>query len=226
MPAPLICDYCATLNPGGRATCIACGAPLVPPVILPVRVTEVETSAPPILDSTPQFTPVDTENIGQQLKEGAALVGASLGGLGIGTLVLRTLAEAIAIAVAAIVVGVNSGSVARNNYLPLLMLALVGGGLIGLCVGSVTKRFLFSLLSAPVGALLGSVTGVLLQLNKTAFPWMALLSLAGAVALALLGGKSAAATKLACYQRARPWLGLAGGLLFGLIGFAAGYRIY
>lgn len=226
MPAPLTCDHCATLNPGGRATCIACGAPLVPPAPPPLRVTEIESPQPAPEIQTPLPQSSDVDNISRQIKEGAALVGSSLGGLGIGTLVLRTLAEAIAIAVAAIVVGVNSGSVARNNYLPLLMLALVGGGLIGLCVGSVTKRFLFSLLSAPVGALLGSVTGVLLQLNKTTFPWMALLSLAGAVLLALLGGKRAAATKLACYQRARPWLGLAGGLLFGLIGFAAGYRIY
>lgn len=226
MTQTITCDHCGTHNPAGQAACIACGAPLVPPVTPPLRVTEVETPVFSTPEPAPEITPIDTGNLSQQLKEGAALVGSSLGGLGIGTLLLRTLAEAIAIAVAALFVGVNSGSVARNNYLPLLLLALAGGGLIGLCVGSVTKRFLFSLLSAPVGALLGSVTGVLLQLNKTAFPWMALLSLAGAVALALLGGKRSATTKLACFQRARPWLGLIGGLLFGLIGFAAGYRIY
>jgi hypothetical protein len=46
------------------------------------------------------------------------------------------------------------------------------------------------------------------------------------VFFALLGGRRSAGMSLPCFQRARPILGLIGGLLFGLLGYAINYRIY
>ena len=90
-PQSVTCEYCATLNLAGGHRCIACGAPLPVVKVLPLTVSEVETPIP-----APEFSPIPEVNqpLSQQLKEGAAVVGTGLGVLGIGGLILRTVAEA------------------------------------------------------------------------------------------------------------------------------------
>lgn len=224
MPNPfLTCDYCATHNSVGSARCAACGAPLPLPKPPVTVITRMETPvAPP-----PTFTP-PSEPIGEELKKAAGAIGSTIGALSIGTILLRTAAEAVAIAVSAFIIGLNAGSAPINlgNNSLYLLLAAGGGGLVGLCVGLVSKRVVWTLLSAPFGALLGTVAAILLGFNVPRQPWMALFALGGAVLFALLGSYRSSGGLLPCYQRIRPFLGLIGGLIFGLLGYAAGFKVY
>lgn len=231
-PQKITCEHCASINPAGQARCIACGAPLSVPVTPPIYVTRVDAepvAAPVSLSESPDSTPpIETQSVSQQLKEGATVVGSSLGVLGIGGLILRTMAESVAIAVSAFIIGSNAGTADITLRGPALyfLIALGGGGLLGLCVGLVTKRTIFTLLSAPFGTILGSLAAVLFSLNTPGNPLPALFALAGGVLFALLGGHRSNSKNFACYQRARPFLGLVGGLIFGLLGYVVFHRIY
>ncbi len=157
------------------------------------------------------------------------MAATGLGALGIGTLLLRLTAEAAAIAGATLIIGVNAGSASTSfQSAPFYsLLAAVGGALTGLCVGLVIKRIFWSLISAPAGALLGTLLVVFFRLNaQSHFPWSVLLSAAGAMFFALLGGRRGGRLPLRCLQVVRPILGLIGGVLFGLLGFLISHRIY
>ncbi len=227
-PAPrsITCAYCNTVNPPLRTNCLACGAPLPVPIRPPVRVTMVEPITPPVPFNTPPSPAPDLDAIGQQLKQGAAVLGTGIGALGIGTIVLRSVAEGVAIVISAFLIGLNSGNaiINLNGPTPYILVAGIGGALLGLVVGSVNKRLLFTLLSAPFGAVLGTIVAITLSGLLPRGPWGGLLTFSGSVTFALLGGKRSGGN--GCYQRIRPVLGLVGGLLFGLLGFAAGYRVY
>ena len=223
----LPCVFCGVRNDPARETCFACGAPLAlarpAPVVTPLN----ETPVVPLeaFPSTPQ-TPV--EPIKQQLAEGVAAVGAGLGLVGVGGLVMRTIAEALAILIAALVIGFNAGRVSPfpGGWFLYLLLAVGGSAFVGIAVGSVVKRAVFVLFSAPFGALLGVGAAILLKLNTARTPWLPLFAIAGACALALLGGRSNRTARFAGYQRFRPLLGAIGGIIFGLIGFGAGWIVH
>lgn len=221
----ITCEYCAVLNPPDGKRCAACGAPLPVKRTPPLRVTVVEPPRSP--EANP--TPLESQPIAQQLKEGMAVVGTSLGALGIGTIILRTVAQIVAVAAASFIIGINSGqSTIITRTVPLMiLLALTGGALTGLCVGLVVKRAFWTLVSAPAGALLGTILAIFLSLNKShGIPWLAIFSAAGAILFALLGGRQPARKSLRCVQVIRPILGVIGGLLFSLLGFLVMYRIY
>lgn len=216
------CPYCATLNTPSSSNCIACGAPIVLPRFQPVtitRVTEPATLSTPLQNTQPG---VPSQPLGQQVKEGLAAVGAGLGFAGIGGLILRTLAEALAIAVAAVIIGFTAGS-AADGIAPFALIAITGGALIGLSVGLVIKRSMFVLFSAPFGALGGTLLAMAFGLNAPGAVWLPLCATAAACTLALLGGRrNASAGVFRVYQRLRPWLGLLGGVVFALIGYGFG----
>lgn len=221
----ITCEYCAVLNPPDGKRCIACGAPLPVKLSPPPRVTVVEPVHSPVANPAP----LESQPVSQQLKEGLAVVGSSLGALGIGTILLRTAAEIFAVAGAGFIIGINAGQAAAATLtVPLMiLLALTGGALTGLCVGLVIKRAFWTLVSAPAGALLGTILAIFLSLSKShGIPWVALFSTAGAIFFALLGGRQPSRKTLRCVQVIRPLLGLACGLLFGLIGFLVTYRTY
>jgi hypothetical protein len=208
----LTCTYCAAINPAGTDRCISCGAPIDIPVSPPMRVTVVDTPVVnPMLEPQPPTAPVS-----ESIKEGLAAVGAGIGTLGIFGVIARTGAEALAIAGAALVIGYTSAQ-ARE-----LMIAILGGIAVGLAVGFVTKRAFFTLISAPAGALLGVVIATFSGLNQPRTLWMPLFAAVGAVVLAVLGGRR----RSGVWQKIRPYLGLIGGVLFALLGYAIGYRIY
>lgn len=223
----LPCAFCGTRNDPAKETCFACGAPLdiarPAPVLTPVKTTPVVPLAE--VPATPQ-APV--EPVKQQLKQGIAAVGAGLGLVGVGGLLMRTVAEALAILIAALVIGFNAGRVSPfpGGWFLYLLLGVGGGALVGFAVGSVIKRAVFVLFSAPFGALLGVGAAILLKLNTARTPWLPLLAIAGACALALLGGRSNRTARFAGYQRFRPLLGTIGGIIFGLIGFGAGWIVH
>lgn len=191
----------------------------------PLTVTEVDTPA----GTTPQPLSQVTQPISSQLKDGLSVAAAGLGALGIGTLLLRLTAEAAAVAGAALIIGMHAGSagISFQSTAFYLFLAVAGGALVGLCVGLVTKRVFWSLVSAPAGALVGSLlAGVLRPSAASPFPWSVLLAAAGAAFFALLGGRRSGSVPLRCLQVVRPLLGLIGGALFGMLGFLITHRIY
>lgn len=219
------CAFCATLNPSSASACLACGAPIELPKLQPVRITEVPDSAvPSMLETSHQDVPA--EPLGSQVKEGLAAVGTGLGLAGIGGLLFRTLAEALAILTASLVIGFSAGRLSpAGGAFIFLLLAVGGSALVGFAVGSVIKMSIFVLFSAPFGALLGIGAALVLKLNSPGTPWLPLLAIAGACLLALLGGRSNRIARFAGYQRFRPLLGAVGGIMFGLIGFAIGSLI-
>jgi hypothetical protein len=218
----ITCAFCATLNTATTGNCFACGAPLELPKFQPVTITRVPEPAviPTALEDSQPGVPA--QPIGDQVKEGLAAVGAGLGLAGIGGLLLRTLAEALAIAGAAIIIGFAAGS-AADGVASFAWIALAGGALVGLSVGLVIKRSMFVLFSAPFGALGGVLLAMLFGLNTPGSVWLPLCATAAACVLAILGGRrNTSAGVFRVYQRIRPWLGLAGGVLFALIGYGIG----
>lgn len=225
-PTQITCAFCGVLNNAADNNCMACGAPLEISKPAPVTVTVVPDSLD--ISAAETFsTATPGEPLKQQFSEGISAVGAGLGLAGVGGLLLRTVAEALAILIAAIVIGFNAGRVSPfPNGFPFLLLGVGGSALVGLAVGSVVKRAVFVLFSAPFGALLGVGAATLLKLNVARTPWLPLFAIAGACLLALLGGRSNRTARFAGYQRFRPLLGAIGGILFGLIGFSAGWIVH
>lgn len=226
-PTQITCAFCGVLNNPSDYNCSACGAPLEVSKPTPVTVTMVPEPMD-ISAAEPGATAAPGEPVNQQLKEGIAAVGAGLGLAGVGGLLLRTVAEALAIMTAALLVGLNAGKVCPfpNGWFLFLLLGGGGGALVGLSVGSVVKRAIFVLFSAPLGALLGIVLANTLKLDASRTVWLPLFAITGACFLALLGGRSNRTARFAGYQRFRPLLGAIGGLIFGLIGFSAGWVVY
>jgi hypothetical protein len=232
----ITCSFCGAANKSAAATCIFCGAPMDPSRGTPAYLQamgippspEALTSPAPetsVLPDAPEPA-VPVEPVRQQLKEGAATVAAGLGLVGVGGLIMRTIAEALAILTAALVIGYNAGHVAINNWLPYLLLGVAGGMAVGIAVGSVIKRSIFALFSAPFGALIGIFVAIGLRLDQRGTMWLPLFTIAGACLLAVLGGRSNRAGRFQVYQRLRPILGAIGGILFSLLGFAIGHVIY
>lgn len=223
----ITCKYCGASNPVGTNLCKACGAPIEIPIVPPVTVTTINTPArnikPPVTAQRADTTPdqirdaVDAAPINDQLKEGLKAAGLGLGTLGVGTFFARTAAEAASIAFSTFLIGYFA-AVSRSA-----LVALAGGLVIGLMVGLAVKRPIGALLSAPLGTILGVITGKLLQSSLPALPLPALLALVGGGLLAIIGSRRSSSNPVGkWYGRFRPFLGMAGGLLFALLGYAAG----
>jgi hypothetical protein len=231
------CPFCGAGNNAAAYTCVACGAPLDPSRSTPSYLKAMGVPPSPEAPASPAeptaqapapapelVTPV--EPIAQNIKEGAAAVAAGLGLAGVGGLIMRTIAEALAILTAALVIGYNAGHVAPNNWLPYLLVGLAGGIAVGIAVGSVIKRSIFALFSAPFGALIGVFIAISLKMTSRGTLWLPLFTFAGACLLAVLGGRSNRVGRFQAYQRLRPILGAIGGFIFALLGFAIGHIIY
>jgi hypothetical protein len=225
--ASLTCKYCGASNPPGTDRCIACGAPIDIPVVSPVTVTTINSPArnitPPVTAQRSDATPeqirdaLDAAPINDQLKEGLKAAGMGIGALGVGTFFARTASEAAAIAFSTFIIGYFSASTHSA------LLAIAGGLIIGLMVGLAVKRPIAVLFSAPLGTILGWVAGRLLQSNFPTLPLPALLALIGGALLALIGSRRNSNNVVAkWYGRFRPFLGMAGGFLFAMLGYILG----
>jgi hypothetical protein len=223
----LTCKYCGAVNPAGSDRCVSCGAPIEIPVMHPVTVTTINTPSrnitPPVTEQRADTTPeqindaLDAAPINEQLKEGLKTAGLGIGALGIGTFFARTASEAAAIAVSSLLIGYFSAAT-RNA-----LIALTGGLVIGLMVGLAVKRPIGALLSAPIGTILGWIAGKLLQSSLPLLPLPALLALIGGGLVAIIGSQRNSSNVVSrWYGRLRPFLGMAGGLLFALIGYTIG----
>jgi hypothetical protein len=225
--ASLTCTYCGAKNPAGTDRCNACGAPIEIPVVPPVRVTINNTPARNIsqpvaaqrADTTPEQIrdALDAAPINEQLKDGLKAAGLGVGALGVGTFFARTAAEAASIAFSSFMVGYLSGEI--RSWL----LALAGGLVIGLMVGLAVKRPIWVLLSAPLGSIIGWSVGSVLKSSLPTLPLPALLALAGGALLAIIGSRRSSTNVVAkWYGRLRPFLGMAGGFMFALLGYVIG----
>ena len=214
------CEYCGREQPDISAHCIACGAPLPVPEPAPMRVTVVESTPEPA-------SPLPTPELGDTLKEGLAAAGAVVGSLSLGSIVLRVAAQGIAIAVSAFIVGLTAGSEAAGQarYLPHLFTALLGGALLGMVVTLVKKRTIWTLLAAPAGTILGNIAARLLPEFNPMLPLNTLLTLAGGLILAMVGGNRTRGTRIPCLKVLQPVAAAIGGLLFALLGFYVLYRM-
>ena len=223
------CGYCGAENPAGSNRCIACGAPVEVPASMPVRVTTTNTPAGSTSSNwtrtdttTEQINDaVDATPLSQELKDGLKAASAGLGALGVGSFLYRTIAEAAAIAFSSFLVGYASGS-ARIFYL-----AVIGGIVLGLAVGSVVKRSLWVMLSAPVGSILGMLAALLANSFDPSVFWSPILAMIGGTLFAFIGSRRRSKTGLMkWYERIRPVLGMVGGLVFALLGYLAGSLIH
>lgn len=230
MPKPIICSYCSAVNPAGSHLCLACGAPIELPVIPPLRVTTVADPAviptptaavsnKPRPDTTPQqiTDAVDAAPLSEELKDGLKVVGATLGTFSLGGILFKTAAEAAAIAFSSLLIGYSSGT-GRHIFI-----AILGGIIIGFAVGSVTKRSIWVMLSAPAGTILGMLVSLAVNPLMPSLPWTPILAIAGGTLFALLGSfRRRSSGVMKWYERVRPLLGLTGGFIFTLIGYAIG----
>lgn len=219
----LDCVYCGASNPAGTNRCRSCGAPIEPPITPPVRVTHVNT--PPVMSGVkrPDTTPdqirdaLDAAPMDAQIKDTLKQAGAGIAGLGVGTFVARTAAEAGAIAFSAMIIGFFAARI--HN----LLIGMAGGLVIGLMVGLVIKRPLAVLISAPLGTVAGLIGGRFLQPYLPDWPLPLLLAIAGGALLGVLGGRRGTSNGPAkWYHRFRPLIGMAGGFVFALFGYAMG----
>jgi hypothetical protein len=225
--ASLTCKYCGANNPAGTDRCVSCGAPIEIPAVPPVTVTTINTPTrnipSPINSQRADTTPeqindaLDAAPINEQLKEGLKAAGLGAGALGVGTFFARTASEAAAIAVSTFLIGYFSAATHSA------FIALTGGLVIGLMVGLAVKRPIGALVSAPLGTILGLIAGKLVQSNMSRLPIPALLGLVGGALLAIIGSRRTSNNVVAkWYGRFRPFLGMAGGFLFALLGYVIG----
>jgi len=203
----VVCSWCETVNDGEAGSCLACGAPIVKPSPEPPASITNSTrlnAAPP-----KDFTTQDLVKAGETADK------LYTGAINAYALVWRTLGEALAIGVAAFILGLAGGATRQAG------LGILAGIVLGILVGATTKNFWLTILGAPLGALLGAFMWLL--------PWALGAGVRGALysafGLGMLGawvGKRSRTGPKNRYEKLRPWLGAAGGLLFASLGTLLG----
>ncbi len=200
-----VCEYCATLNLPDKDSCVACGAPLpkMPvPAARPVKIAGKATRANRELQEVRE-TADKAEVVARK-----ALYAYSL--------LWRTLGEAAAIAICAFGIGLVGGAVG------VPVLGVIGAVLVGLGVGVTIKIYYFALFSAPLGLVIGAVIGLvpfLLGVDVVIFVFTTTIF---AFLAAVLFGYRIPYKNRNLYEKLRPFIGAAGGLVFGLLGMLLG----
>ena len=204
----IICKYCNTVNRQGATACLACGAPLE--IHQPASKLQTDSKPSPI-QTSPE---IDLKKVGEKADKAYFTV------LNTYAIAWRTVAEAIAIAIAAFIIGTAGGAAGAGFW------AILGGIALGIAVGLSQKNFYITLISAPVGALLGLGVGAIFWaagISKILPLIITLFSILGAV----IGGKPQPAfTRRNWWEKLRPVFGGLGGLVFGILGTLLGYGIW
>ena len=214
--APILCPFCGSANQAA-SECQACGGPLEGVAFETNSIPEMplaqydEIGVPVSLPPVPKSGSDDV----QELARTASLVGRSA--LMAYSLVWRTLAEAIAIGLTGFVLGTLGGLTGLGPW------GVLAAALVGMLIGRAHKRTIGILTGAPGGALIGLLLGVILtQINLP--PQILLLSTTvGALIGAPIGSRPVGMFRW--WQKLRPWLGLFGGLGFGILGLFVGWSI-
>ncbi len=201
------CPYCKSQNSSNAEHCIACGAPLeklvAPKIVKPLPKSPIH---PALKEKRPEEI---AQKIGEKVEDAYYVYAVGW----------RTFAEALAIAVATFIIGVASGATGLAYW------GLFGTVAVGVAVGLTRKMFYLALISAPLGALIGLGIGavpLILGMPKILPVSMTLFAVLGAV----LGGRRRTDFKYRnWWEKARPFLGGVGGLLFGFLGTLLGIGI-
>jgi len=197
-----VCDYCDTVNTKGR-NCIACGAPLPKSAPHPKPEPQPKPQADSVLD---KFEEEET------LERAATFVAQTY------TRMWTTLAEAMAIAVVSLGIGITAGVTG------VPWVGILGGVAVGLAVGWAIKIPYLSFLMAPLGMVVGAVLGLLLWfagLRWAVVTPMIIMSVLGGV----LGSRYVPYRLRNDWHKMRPWLGALGGFGCGLAGTLIGWGL-
>ena len=191
----IVCEYCNASNPEKEKNCVACGAPLV---------QKKSTTIKPKIAKT-----VVTEKPDQSV-ETARKIANVYSSIFLGIL------DAIIIAAVSFSIGLAGGIVNQP------VLGVVGAALLGFAVSITIKNGLITIISAPIGVLIGSILciiAMLFHLPTFVFP---ILLTAAACFTAIFGGRKVPYKIRTLWLKIRPYLGTLGGFIFGLIGMGTG----
>ncbi len=206
-----ICEYCATQNLAGVRHCAACGAPITASAT-PASTRQHSPPRPAPKQNAAQVWPSEANltQIGEKADEAYFTV------MSVYAIAWRTVGEAIAIAVAAFIIGTAGGAAGMG------FLGVLGAIGLGIAVGVTRKNIYFTLASAPLGTILGLLIGGVFWVMGSPFLLIFLTTGCG-IAAAMIGGQPKTAFKRRNgWEKARPFLGALGGLGFGLIGLVLG----
>ncbi len=195
------CSYCLAKNPILEKNCVACGAPL-PEFAAPTLPTQVKST-------------VLTEKIAEdKTVKIAHKVAVAYGSF------WQSIIEAIVIAA----VGFGIGLIGAVLNLPLA--GVLGAGIVGLCVGLTVKYAIFTLFSAPLGLLLGSMLSLAAAAIKApTISYIILMTFCASLG-AGIGGIRIPFRARTKWHKLRPVLGTAGGLFFGFLGSLLGTGVH
>ncbi|MCJ7625343.1 MAG: hypothetical protein MUO76_17735 [Anaerolineaceae bacterium] len=208
------CEFCATLNLADAKNCVSCGAPVTKKRALQPRPSpglKAGDSFSKRVESTPDSLDLDkARQAGEEVEEvfNKAVYAYSL--------VWRTLAEAATIAIVGFAVGLVGGATSMAFW------GVLGAIILGAAVGFTIKMSYLTLLSAPLGLVIGTVIGIFLSaigLGPRVFVFSTTIF---AVLAAVVGGRGIPYPHRNWYEKARPLLGGLGGLIFGILGMLIG----
>lgn len=191
----IVCEYCNASNPEKEKICVACGAPL--PKIKPAVKTPKSTK------------PVSVEKTDHSIETAEKIANLT-------SSIWLAVFDAIIIAAVSLAIGITGGVVEQP------VAGVAGAALLGFSVSISIKNSLTTIISAPIGLLLGSILciiAMLLHFPTYVFP---ILLTAAACFTAVYGGHKVPYKFRTTWLKIRPYLGTIGGLIFGLIGMGLG----
>jgi hypothetical protein len=207
------CEYCATANPKEALVCIACGAPLPTPKPKSTLTPQVEIVSTKVPTSTQKISAQEIRQTGEKLDKVYATAFSTYATL------WRTLAEAAVIAITGFGIGFVGGAIGPAT------IGVIGATVVGLVVGLSRKNYYLTLLGAPIGLIVGVLFSVLLWFLKASPTIIVLVITLGSILAAWIGSYQTPFSRLNWWEKARPWLGTAGGFAFGLLGALLGYGV-
>jgi len=202
----IVCRYCSTINPIDVPSCIACGAP-----IHQETQRTAEQPAPMVIDLRDGILKNrEVQNLVDEVDDVYFTIMKTY------SIAWRTAGEAAAIAITSLIIGITAGSADLSFW------GVLGSVLVGIAVGMTRKRFLLALFSAPAGTMLGLFCGALFWVRGYSGV-IVFVEIGFAVLGAVLGGsRNQGGKDRNWWEKSRPFLGAAGGFLFGLLGVIIG----
>jgi hypothetical protein len=191
----IVCIYCNVANPDKEKTCIACGAPLKKTTLV---ATKPEAVKPAIANK-----PAETVEAARKIATAYSSI-------------WKAFFDAIIIAAVAFAIGLSGGIVNQPLF------GVLGAALLGFAVSFTIKSGITTLISAPVGLLVGSIFCIMaLILNLPAFLYPVFLTIWACIT-AVFGGTKIPYNVRTTWYKIRPLLGTTGGFVFGLMGMGVG----
>jgi len=131
----------------------------------------------------------------------------------------RTVGEAIAIAIAAFIIGVTGGAVQMG------FVGVLGAIGVGIAVGLTQKNFYFVIGSAPGGALIGLAISAIFWIGGQPKIGVLVVTICAILGAILGGRRRYPFSQRNWWEKLRPVLGALGGLGFGILGLLLGLGI-